>query len=138
MRKIIHAGILSAATVAALVVPATAAFASTPSGGTTPGGSTILKLTGSNAVSYNDPFFGPVICNEVHHSNVKSAQNFDSVSCSSTTGSPLTSVTPGEVSSVGWISDFSNANYPIPQGTLNFTVSADGMSYTAIGTYPAA
>ncbi|HEY2306466.1 MAG TPA: hypothetical protein VGI05_11355 [Streptosporangiaceae bacterium] len=129
----IATGVMTLGAIGALAVPA---FASTPSTGSTPGNSTISKLTGSGAVSYADPFFGPVICNEVHHTNAKAGQNFDSVNCTSTTGLPLTNVTPGEVSSVGWISDFSNANYPIPQGTLNFTVSADGLSYTAIGTYP--
>jgi hypothetical protein len=118
----------------ALGLTAGPAFASTPQQGTTPPGNPpISKLTGSNAASYTDPFFGPVKCDEVHHANAKAGQNFDSVTCTSTTGLPLTSVTPGEVSTVGWNSDF--ANVAEPQGVLSFTVSADGLSYTGIANY---
>jgi hypothetical protein len=128
----IATGVMTLGAIGALAVPA---FAATPQPGTTPNGNPpISKLTGGNAAPYTDPFFGPVICNEVHHANAKSAQNFDSVNCASTTGSPLTNVYPGEVSSVGWNSDFAGSTNPT--GTLNFTVSADGLSYAGIATYP--
>ena len=82
------------------------------------------QLTGQHAATYNDAVFGPVRCNETQH------PKFDTVSCQSTSGLPLTGVTAGQVGSVGWLSDF-NGTF----GTLSFTVSADGLSYTAHAAY---
>jgi hypothetical protein len=134
MKKIIYAGLSAAALVAGTVAMAAPAMAGTaPGGGTTgtPGSSQIVKLA-DGSLQYTDPFFGPVQCREVHHANTKAGQDFDSVNCQSTTGLPLANVVPGEVSSVGWNSDFGSA-VPGDQGittTLHFTVSADGLSYT--------
>jgi hypothetical protein len=132
MRKIITLALASAA-VAGTVLTAGPALAGTGPGTTgTPGNSPIVKMTGSYAAAYTDPFFGPVSCNEVHHANVKAGQNFDSITCTSTTGSPLANVVPGQVGQVGW-----NTDFPIsePTGLLSFTVSADGLSYTGTASY---
>ena len=119
MRKIILAGAAAAATTLAVLGGAGMASASTgPSNGQAG------QLTGNRATSYADPFFGGVKCNETQH------PAFDTVSCKSTTGLPLANVVPGQVGSVGWLSDF-NGTF----GTLSFTVSADGLSYTAHAAY---
>jgi hypothetical protein len=112
-------------------------------------------------VSYTDPFFGAVTCTGVH----QSGKNFpgstaitgpgpsgpytpatgrggqDNFTCTSTTGLPLTNVTPGESLSLAslpssiWLSDF----LPL-QGeaasSFTGTVSSDMFSYTAVATYP--
>jgi hypothetical protein len=80
------------------------------------------KMTGhNNAASYTDGFFGPVTCNETQH------PQFDTVSCRMATPNAALA---GVSSTVGWLSDF-NGKY----GTLTYTVSADGSSYTAHATY---
>ena len=126
MRKLITAATI-VASLATLAVPAVS-MAST---GTSNGQSG--KLTGNNAAKYNDPVFGSVQCNETQHAK------FDTLSCKSTTGSPLTNVAPGQVGTVGWNSDFGAVSgttniHPVT-GTLAYTVSADGLSYTGQATY---
>jgi hypothetical protein len=129
MRKLIY----SAAAAAALLAPVAAATAASASTGPSTN-SGLTKMVGQHPAAYQDPFFGGVSCTEVDHSkNV--ATPFDSINCSSTTGLPLTNVTPGQIGSVGWNSDFASGPSAGLTGTLNFTVSADGMSYTGIATY---
>ena len=116
---------------AAIGAGATAASASTgPSSNGQAG-----QLTGNRATSYADPFFGPVQCNETQHAA------FDTVSCKSTTGAPLANVSPGQIGSVGWNSDWTGNPALLPShaatGALAFTVSADGLSYAGQATYPA-
>jgi hypothetical protein len=108
---------------------------------TTPGNS---SGTGANSkgtsvthytTSYTDGWFGDVSCTGVHQVKAKQPTQ-DSFTCTSTTGSPLGVVTPGETLSYpgnypGWNSDFDGAF----ANTFNATVSADGMSYTAVATY---
>jgi hypothetical protein len=125
---------------------ATAASASTgPVAGTTApnGNANIVQMTGKNAAVYTDPVFGPVSCTEVHHNAVKTgadnAADFDSITCKSTTGLPLTGVTAGQAGyTVGWNSDFpAGRTFDLATGSITLNVSADGLSYTGIATYPA-
>jgi hypothetical protein len=140
--RIILASAAAPAAIAISLIGASAASASTgPVAGTTQpnGTASIVQMTGKNGVSYTDPVFGPVHCDEVHHyANVKTlAPDFDSVTCQSTTGLPLPGVTPGQVETVGWNSDFSTRNWgEVNTGSITLTVSADGLSYTGIATYP--
>jgi len=97
-------------------------------------------------VSYTDSIFGPVNCIGVH----QTGKNFpgdctsggqDSFTCTSTTGSPVTGVTPGELDYFGvggWQSDY----FYYYQGvtvlnTIAFTltVSSDGFSYSGVAPY---
>jgi hypothetical protein len=80
---------------------------------------------------YADPLYGPVSCTGVHQVKGKSTQ--DSFTCTSTSGSPLANLTPGGavVAPWGWYSDYNGAYTT----NLSGTVSADGMSYTAVATY---
>jgi hypothetical protein len=100
----------------------------------------------SPAVTYTDPFFGPVSCTGVHQTgkNFPGTDNGagtatggqDSFTCTSTSGLPLTNVTPNEALSLavigGWISDYDGqlAN------SFAGTVSSDDFSYTAVAGYP--
>jgi hypothetical protein len=110
--------------------------------------------------TYTDNFFGPVTCTGVH----QSGKNFggtpitgsgttshpysptsgtggqDSFTCTSTTGLPLTNVTPGESLSLatfccGWNSDFGPLGGEAAS-SFTGTVSGSGFSYTAVATYP--
>jgi len=109
---------------------ATAAPAFASTGPSTNG--QVGQMTGNTrAASYTDPVFGGVKCNETQH------PAFDTVSCKSTTGSPLTNVAPNATGQVGWNSDFAG-NTRINPGTLTYTVSPDGLSYTGQATYPSA
>jgi hypothetical protein len=83
---------------------------------------------------YADYFFGQVHCVGVHQvKNNKATQ--DSFTCTSTNG-PFTTVAPGSQLTLanigGWISDSGSGQYAT---SFNATVSADGMSYTAVATY---
>jgi hypothetical protein len=130
MRNTIKAALIGAATIATLAVPA-AAMAST--GPNANSGQTLTKIVGQHAAVYTDPNVGPVSCTEVNHS--KQGTTFDSVTCTSTTGLPLTNVTPGAPYSTPWYSDFGTGASAGHYGTFNGTVSADGMSYTGIAAY---
>jgi hypothetical protein len=87
--------------------------------------------------TYTDPVFGPVSCIGTNHAAVASkAAEFDSFTCTSTSNSPLTNVTPNETLSLGgtvpgWVSDFDGHT----ASNFTGTVSADRMSYTATATY---
>ena len=80
------------------------------------------KLTGKNAASYTDAVFGPVTCNETQH------PKFDTVSCSIADPNPALAGTSG---TNGWISDFNGTSL----GTITYSVSADGTSYSGKATY---
>jgi hypothetical protein len=127
---------------AGLLGSSAAAFASTGPvpGTTTPNGnSNITQMTGKNGIDYTDPVFGAVHCDEVHHAAKGSAADFDSVTCKSTTGLPLTNVAAGQQGYVnGWNSDFpAGRTFDLNTGTITINVSPDGLSYTGIATYPA-
>ena len=129
MKRIIITAAAAAAVLGGGLAATAPAMASTgPSNGQA------CQLTGNKATSYADPVFGGVQCNETQHAA------FDTVSCKSTTGLPLTNVSPGQVGSVGWNSDWTGNPALLPShaatGTLSYTVSADGLSYTGQATYP--
>jgi len=132
--------LVPAISAAAVLGGSAAAFAATgPVAGTTQpnGNANIVQMTGKNGVSYTDPVFGGVHCDEVHHYAKGDAADFDSVTCKSTTGLPLANVSPSQVETVGWNSDFpAGRTFDINTGSITLTVSADGLSYTGIATYP--
>jgi hypothetical protein len=83
--------------------------------------------------AYTDSVFGPVSCVGVNQ--LKNGTMQESFTCTSTSGSPLTNVSPGGTVTWGpnmWLSDY---NHTSLDKTFSATVSADGMSYTAVATY---
>lgn len=89
---------------------------------TGPNNAVSQKITGKNAVSYADGYFGDsVTCNETKHSK------FDTVGCQIT--NPY--LQPGSTGTVGWYSDFGTGQL----GTLTYTVSDDGLSYSGTAAY---
>jgi hypothetical protein len=131
-----------AAALAALSLSATALADTPPStdGGSQGKGVSTVKYR----AAYTDRFFGPVSCTGVH----QTGKNFgpygqDSYTCTSTTGSPLPNVSPGEsltlATSNGWYSDY--YYFAVSPATIVFaaaftgTVSDDGESYTAVASY---
>jgi len=108
------------AALAATLLGATAASASTGPNGQTG------QLTGNNATSYADPFFGGVQCNETEHAK------FDTVECQFTGGNPA--FAPGSSGIIGWNSDFTGSGHST--GVLAYTIKQDGSGYTAKATYP--
>jgi hypothetical protein len=120
--------------------PASAAVTSTGATTTVTGKSAVQNGNATQvthySISYTDPIFGPVNCVGVHQ--VKGTSVQDSFTCTSTTGSPLSNVTAGQPLALGtaptwwgWYSDFNGA----AAQSLSGTVSATGMSYTAVATY---
>jgi hypothetical protein len=124
MKKSILFGVPALA-VAGVVGMSAPAFASA---GPDTNGQTAQQTGSNNAATYTDPVFGPVKCNETQH------PKFDTVACKSTSGSPLTGVSPGQIGTVGWNSDFANSGHNTC--VLAYTVSLDGLSYTGQATYP--
>lgn len=118
MRGFIKVGIISAATVATMAIPA-AAFA-----GTGPNGDQASQ-TGNGAATYTDPVFGPVQCNETEHAK------FDTVECQFTGGQVFA---PNGIQTVGWNSDFAGSGHST--GVLTYTIKPDGTGYTGKATYP--
>jgi hypothetical protein len=129
--------------VAALGLSTTVALADNGSGN----GTDVTKYT----ATYTDPAVGPVTCTGVHQdgknfpdstSHLSGGQ--DSFTCTSTTGLPLTNVTPGEVVTLatfgGWISDYfdqqAHGGHVIFANSLMLTVSSDGLSYGGEADYP--
>jgi hypothetical protein len=128
------------------VIAAGPAFAGTPVPGTT--GTTSGNAAGTGAglkgtsviqykTSYTDSFFGPVSCTGVHQSQTKGnvTTTQESFTCASTSGIPLTNVSPGQQVTWGpntWQSDFNHSSL---DQTFSATVSSDAMSYTAVATY---
>ena len=100
-------------------------------------------LTGNQAISYADPYFGPVQCNEVQHAA------FDNVTCHFTAGQDTGGWLPGNTGQVGWNSDFGPGSI-VPngkpvirtgQGTLTFTITGNALTgqvdgYTGQVIYP--
>jgi hypothetical protein len=110
------------------------------SGGSQGKGASIVKYT----ASYTDYFYGPVSCAGVH----QTGKNFglwgqDSWTCTSTSGNPLPSVSPGQsltlATSNGWFSDYYyfavSPGFVLFANSLTGTVSLDGFSYTAVANY---
>jgi hypothetical protein len=99
-------------------------------GGTTGNGASVTHY----AANYVDPFFGGVNCVGVHQAK-KGNVIQDSFTCTSTQGG-LQNIQPNESLTLqtisGWISDIDHATYAT---SFSGTVSADGMSYTAVATY---
>jgi hypothetical protein len=122
MRKFIYTGLGAAALIAGSVAMAAPAMASTGPGSNGQTG----QLTGKNAISYADPFFGNVTCNETQH------PKFDTVSCSISPANLGLAGTSGTFTN-GWTSDFGDR---ASVGTLTYTVNADGTGYTGQATYP--
>jgi hypothetical protein len=128
--------------VAALLGAVVLAFAGVAMAGTTtstPGNSNGTGTNGKGTAvthyvaTYTDGFFGAVNCTGVNQVK-KGTATQDSFTCTSTQGG-LTNVTPGQVINWGpnmWLSDFNGTSL---DQTFTATVSADGMSYTAVATY---
>jgi hypothetical protein len=125
--------------VAALLGVAVLAFAGVAMAGTSSygksgstGASGNGTAVGHIAASYVDPLYGPVSCTGVNQVK-KGKPTVENFTCTSTSGSPLTNLTPGGtvVAPWGWYSDYNGAFTT----NISGTVSADGMSYTAVATY---
>jgi hypothetical protein len=135
MKRISLAAALLGAIVFAFAGIATAgtgpSYGSSAIGGASNNGTSVNHYT----ATYNDSFFGPVSCTGVHQVKQGKATQ-DSFTCTSTSGTTLTNVTPGQpltLSTIyGWTSDTGNGTYA---QSFTGTVSADGMSYTAVATY---
>jgi hypothetical protein len=130
IRTILKAAAVPGIMAAALLGTSAAAFASTGPVSNGQAG----HMTGNKAISYQDPVFGGVQCNEVQH------PAFDNVTCKfvSDPAKGLTSNASmfyvGQPGQVGWVSDFSaNPATPGPDpnvaihtsGTLTYTITGD-------------
>lgn len=108
------------AAVAASLAMSTTAFAG-PQGSTSNGQTG--RLTGNAPAEFDDNYFGShTVCNETQH------RKWDTVSCTLSTPTSLA----GTSSTVPWLSDFDHTSV----GTMTYTVSADGLSYSGKVTYP--
>jgi hypothetical protein len=137
--------IVVAGVVTALAAPSAALANSKGIGPTDQGASAVVPgsyITGTSQgngvtqyrAAYSD-WFGPVSCTGTNHAATAKAAEFDSFTCTSTSGSPLANVAPTQSLSLAtfgaWVSDF-DGKYA---KTFTGTVSANGMSYTATATY---
>jgi hypothetical protein len=147
IRTILAAAAAPAALATILLGTSGTAFASTGTASNGQAG----HMTGNQAISYQDPVFGGVQCNENQH------PAFDNVTCKfisdPTKGliSNAQNFTVGQTGQVGWVSDFSaNPSTPGPntpssirsnQGTLTYTITGPvggpATGYTGQVTYPA-
>jgi hypothetical protein len=131
-----------AVAVAALSLSATALADTPPStdGGSQGKGVSTVKYR----AAYSDRFFGPVSCAGVH----QTGKNFgpygqDGWTCTSTSGSPLPNVSPGQsltlATTNGWYSDYYyfvvSPSTVVVATSFTATVSSDGESYTAVADY---
>jgi hypothetical protein len=142
MKRLLLTGVL---VVTALGLSVTSALADNGNGNGN--GTDVFKYS----ATYTDPAVGPVQCNGVH----QNGKNFpdspsglsggqDSFTCTSTTGLPLTNVTPNELVTLttfgGWISDYFaqplHGGNAILANRLALTVSSDGLSYGGEAGYP--
>jgi hypothetical protein len=149
MSRLAKLGLLVGGLGVAGVMAAGPSFASTPSSGATVISTNSPSATAGKGTqtiqyktTYTDPVMGPVTCAGVHQVNKNtSANGQDSFTCTSTSGHPLTIVTAGQpLPNFGWISDYFSGQTPsstVYASSLTGTVSPDGMSYTAVATYPA-
>jgi hypothetical protein len=118
-----------------LVVPAAAA--------TNKGGNTTIPYS----YSYTDPVYGPITCTGVHQfgknwpGDLTTYGGRDSFTCTSSTTSPLTGVTAGQVVLIGvggWWSDYFYWGYGLAvPNTIAFslTVSSDGLSFSGVAAF---
>ncbi len=142
MKRLLMTGLF---VVAALGLSTTVALADNGSGNGN--GTDVTKYT----ATYVDFQVGPVECTGVHQngknfpdSSTGMSGGQDSFTCTSTTGLPLTNVTPGEVVTLttfgGWISDYfiqtAHGGNVIFANSLMLTVSSDGLSYGGEAGYP--
>ena len=142
MKRLLITGLFA---LAALGLSTTVALADNGTGNGN--GTDVTKYT----AAYTDPAVGPVACAGVHQngknfpdSSTGMSGGQDSFTCTSTTGLPLTNVTPGEVVTLttfgGWISDYfdqpAHGGNVIFANSLMLTVSSDGLSYGGVADYP--
>jgi hypothetical protein len=133
MKRISLVAALLGAIVLAFAGVASAADSTTTPGNSASGGANNKGTAVTHyTASYNDPLVGAVNCIGVHQVKAKQPTQ-DSFTCTSTSGSPLQNETPGGafVAPWGWYSDFDGTYTQ----NITGTVSADGMSYTAVATY---
>jgi hypothetical protein len=141
-RKVLLGSLAAAAAPAALAAvmlgTTGTAFASTGPSGSTNGQQG--HLTGNQSLTYQDPVFGGVQCNENQH------PTFTNVTCkfvngvlsntgqSGTLTSNAASFTPGQTGLVSWVNDFGGNSiigtnpatgqpYPSTNGTLTYTIT---------------
>jgi hypothetical protein len=133
IRTILAAAAAPAALAAVVLGTTGTAFAST---GTATNGQA-GHITGNQATSYNDPYFGGVQCNEVQH------PAFDNVTCkfvSGPTGSGWTvnaqNLQTGATGTVQWNSDFGTAAL-VPNGIQQFASHTNPGTLTWTATGPA-
>jgi hypothetical protein len=143
--------ILKAAAAPAIIVvgllgTSAAAFASTGPSGSTNGQQG--HLTGNQSLTYQDPVFGGVQCNENQH------PTFTNVTCKFVNGVPgsnsgsvtsnAASFTPGQTGQVSWVNDFGGNSiiginpatgqpYPSTNGTLTYTITGNATTGQATG-----
>jgi hypothetical protein len=120
-----------------MAVPALAAGAPPTSN---KGGNTTIQYS----ASYSD-LGGPVTCTGIHQygkqwPGTATTGGQDKFTCTSSTGSPLTNVTPGQVwpfPVAQWASDYFNSIGLSVTNTVAFsvTVSSDGFSYSGVAQY---
>ncbi|MDA8439686.1 MAG: hypothetical protein M0Z51_12635 [Propionibacterium sp.] len=93
--------------------------------------------------SYTDSVLGPVSCSGVHQTGKNtSTLGQDSFTCTSTTGAPLVNsgllaaIASDPAGSSYWQSDFYQLEGQFVRArTFAYTLSPDGLSYTAVATY---
>jgi hypothetical protein len=93
-----------------------------------------MQVSHYTTANYTDSFFGPVSCTGVNQQKTGSPMQ-DTFTCTSTSGGPLSNVSPGQTLTWGagsWLSDFDGQSL---NKTFTATVSLDGMSYSAVATY---
>ena len=146
IRTILAAAAAPAALAAVLLGTTGTAFASTGPSGSTNGQQG--HLTGNQSLTYQDPAFGGVQCNENQH------PTFTNVTCKFVNGvlgsnspsvtSNAASFTPGQTGQVSWVNDFGGNSiigtnpatgqpYPSTNGTLTYTITGNATTGQATG-----
>ena len=145
IRTILAAAAAPAALAAVVLGTTGTAFASTGPSGSTNGQQG--HLTGNQSLTYQDPAFGGVQCNENQH------PTFTNVTCKFVNGvlgsnspsvtSNAASFTPGQTGQVSWVNDFGGNSIigtlangqPIPDtnGTLTYTITGNTTTGQATG-----
>jgi hypothetical protein len=146
IRTIIAAAAAPAALAVVVLGTTGTAFASTGPSGSTNGQQG--HLTGNQSLTYQDPTFGGVQCNENQH------PTFTNVTCKFVNGVPgsnspsvtsnAASFTPGQTGHVPWVNDFGGNSiigtnpatgqpYPSTNGTLTYTITGNATTGQATG-----